>query len=165
MRGLMRENTTGASEIHTAAELWLADNPGVRTIAVFAALPGEVDLTEVVARHPGRRWVYPRVRGDDLDFHHVANPDTGLQPGVLGILEPSAELPLVAVEEIDAFFCPGLAFDRRGGRLGRGRGYYDRLLAKARPDARKAGICFPWQIVPDTFPEAHDIQMDEVISG
>jgi len=165
MRSLLREKTTDAAAIHAALDDWLAGNPALRTIAVFAALPGEADLTEIIARHPGRRWVYPRVRGDDLDFHHVADPTTGLRPGTLGIREPSPQLPLVELAEIDAFFCPGLAFDRRGGRLGRGRGYYDRLLAKARPDARKTGICFPWQIVPDTFPEPHDIQMDEVISG
>jgi 5-formyltetrahydrofolate cyclo-ligase len=165
MRRLLRENTNESDEINVALGNWLAKNPAARTIAVFAALPGEADLTEVVARHPAQRWVYPRVRGEELDFHHVENPATGLHAGNFGIREPSADLPRVAVAEIDAFFCPGLAFDRRGGRLGRGRGYYDRVLAGARPDAHKIGVCFPWQIVPDTFSEAHDIPMDEVICG
>lgn len=165
MRSLPGEKIIDFSAIEAALENWLAKNPAARTIAVFAALPGEVDLAEIIARHPGRRWVYPRVRGDDLHFHHVADPATGLKPGMLGIREPSPDQPLVTVAEIDAFFCPGLAFDSRGGRLGRGRGYYDRLLARSRPDALKIGVCFPWQMVPDTFPQGHDIQMDEVING
>jgi len=165
MRRLSRENTTGSDEINVALENWLAKNPAASTIAVFAAMAGEVDLTEVIARHPAQRWVYPRVRGGELDFHHVEYPATGLMPGNFGISEPSADLPRVVVADIDAFFCPGLAFDLRGGRLGRGRGYYDRLLARARPDALKIGVCFPWQIVPDTFAEAHDIPMDQVICG
>lgn len=165
MRRLLRENPSDSSGIDAGLEGWLTKNPAARTIAVFAALPGEVDLTEVINRHRDRRWAYPRVRGAELDFYHVENPVSGLQPGHLGIREPSVELPLVAVAEIDAFFCPGLAFDRSGGRLGRGRGYYDRLLSRARPDALKIGICFPWQMVPDTFPQTHDISMDEVICG
>ena len=52
-----------------------------------------------------------------------------------------------------------------GGRLGRGRGFYDRMLAKARPDALKLGICFEIQLVADTFPEPHDVRMDHVIAG
>ena len=165
MLGLLRQNSACSSAIGTALEYWLTQHPGARTIAVFAALPGEADLTEIISRHPARRWVYPRVRGGDLDFHDVEDPAVGLRPGNFGIREPLADLPLVAVGEIDAFFCPGLAFDRRGGRLGRGRGYYDRLLARARPDALKSGVGFPWQIVPDTFAEAHDISMDQVICG
>lgn len=165
MRRLLRENTSDSGGINAALERWLAKNPAARTIAVFAALAGEVDLSELISRHPGRRWAYPRVRGAELDFHHARNPASGLQPGAFGIREPSAGLPRVMVAEIDAFFCPGLAFDRRGGRLGRGRGYYDRVLAGARADAHKIGVCFPWQIVPDTFAKAHDIHMHEVICG
>lgn len=165
MRSLRGDQNMDASVIEAVLESWLAQNPAAWTIAVFAALPGEVDLAEIIARHPGRRWVYPRVLGDDLHFHHVADPTTGLKPGKLGIREPSQDQSLVALADIDVFFCPGLAFDSRGGRLGRGRGYYDRLLARARPDALKIGVCFPWQVVPDTFPQAYDIQMNEVICG
>ena len=116
-------------------------------------------------RHPERRWVYPRVSGEDLTFHAVANPGAELTRSALGIREPSPTLAPVALERIDAFLCPGLAFDAHGGRLGRGRGYYDRVLAGARPDALKIGVCFARQIVPDTFPQPHDVRMDKVISG
>jgi 5-formyltetrahydrofolate cyclo-ligase len=78
-------------------------------------------------------------------------------------LEPLPCLPELPVARIDAFFCPGLAFDSHGGRLGRGRGFYDRMLAQARPDALKVGVCFPRQLVSDTCPEAHDVRMDELV--
>ena len=142
---------------------WLAGCPGVYRIAVFAALPGEVDLTEWIARHPERCWVYPRVAGDALRFHAVGDPAVDLSAGTLGIREPSPALPEIAVDRIDAFLCPGLAFDARGGRLGRGCGFYDRMLAGVRHEAVKIGVCFAYQIVPDTFQEPHDMRMDAVV--
>ena len=165
MRQLARENPADSHLVRPVVERWLAENPGLRTVAVFSPLPGEVDLTEFATRHPERRWVWPRVAGDELHFHHVGNPNSQLMPGAFGVSEPPPDLPVIPVERIDAFLCPGLAFDARGGRLGRGRGFYDRMLAKARPDALRIGVCFPWQIVADTFPEAHDVIMDEVLSA
>lgn len=165
MRRMLREPGNDSQAVCAAVERWLVGHPGLCTIAVFRALPGEVDLSEITARHRDRRWVYPRVAGDELVFHRVENPAADLVPGTMGIREPSPHLPRVEVGEIDAFLCPGLAFDARGGRLGRGRGFYDRTLARARPDAWKMGVCFPQQLVPDTFSQAHDIPMDGVLTG
>ena len=109
--------------------------------------------------HPEIRWVYPKVRGHELTFHSGEI----LTPGEFGILEAPDGSPEIPLSEIDLFLCPGLAFDLTGGRLGRGRGFYDRLLARARPDAIKLGICFPQQIVSNTFSEPHDIHMDQVV--
>lgn len=164
MRRMLRDAPPDFPHVRHALDRWLAGHPALRTIAVFSALPGEVDLAAFVANHPDRRWVYPRVTGHHLEFHAVKHPATELLPGAFGILEPSPALAEIPIREIDAFLCPGIAFDPRGGRLGRGRGFYDRILAAARPDALKIGVCFPSQIVPDTFPEAHDIHMDAVIS-
>lgn len=144
---------------------WLAAQPGLRTLAVYAALPGEVDLTELIARHPERTWVYPRVAGEDLIFHAVGNPVSDLVAGAFGVREPSPALTEIPIGVIDAFLCPGLAFDEHGGRLGRGRGFYDRMLAGARPGALKVGVCFANQIVPNTFQEPHDVRMDRVVSA
>lgn len=161
MRQAFRENPHDSSAVCAALDEWLADHPKLRTIAVYSPLPGEVDPSQAVLGLPDRRWVYPRVIGDHLTFHTGEN----LTTGSFGIREPaegSLEIPL---EEIDAFLCPGLAFDRNGGRLGRGRGFYDRLLAQAREDALKIGLCHGFQMVEDTFAEAHDVRMDEVIVG
>jgi 5-formyltetrahydrofolate cyclo-ligase len=144
---------------------WLAAQPGPLTIAIYQPLDGEADLTELAAHHAGHRWAWPRVAGDALHFHHVTDPPSQLAAGAFGVMEPRPDLPVVAVAAIDVFLCPGLAFDARGGRLGRGRGYYDRTLAAARPDALKIGVCDPSRLVPDTFAEPHDVMMDRVIAG
>jgi len=150
--------------IVAAVEAWLSTHPEITTLAIFAALPGEPDLLSLVKLHPERRWVLPRVEGDALTFHTVTDPESDLHSGAFNIREPRAESTRVPVTEIDAFLCPGLAFDRQGNRLGRGRGFYDRMLEQAHPDALKLGVCFPFQIVGDTFPEPHDIRMDGLIT-
>jgi 5-formyltetrahydrofolate cyclo-ligase len=165
MRRVLREITLDSAPIRRALDSWLGQHPRLQTLAVYSPLPGEVDLTPLASRYPERRWAFPRVTGDHLVFHLVIHADRELVPGVFGILEPSPELPEIPVAEIDAFLCPGLAFDLHGGRLGRGKGFYDRMLAHARPDALKTGVCFPCQIVADTHSEAHDMRMDEVVCG
>lgn len=165
MRALVRAKPLDSAPVCAALDHWLATHPDLRQIAVFVALPGEVDLAASITRHPDRCWLYPRVTGEWLTFHAVTDPLAQLNPGAFGILEPSPALPAVAVEQIDAFLCPGLAFDPNGGRLGRGRGFYDRMLARGRSTAVKVGVCFSYQIVPDTCQEPHDMPMDIVISG
>ena len=64
---------------------------------------------------------------------------------------------------IDLVIVPGVAFDRDGNRLGRGKGYYDRLLPRI-PSAYKVGICFPFQIIEEVPAEPFDIRMDEIIT-
>lgn len=165
IRQLLGEGPRDSGGVCETARRWLAARPALRTVALFAPLPEEVDLLPLVAWDPNRRWVFPRVCGAELRFHEACGVAADMSRGALGIREPSPGLPGVPLSEIDVFLCPGLAFDPTGGRLGRGRGYYDRALAGARPDAIKLGICHPIQLVADTFPEAHDVLMDEVISG
>jgi 5-formyltetrahydrofolate cyclo-ligase len=65
---------------------------------------------------------------------------------------------------IDVAVVPGMVFDAQGHRLGRGKGYYDRFLAKL-PGVYKIGLCFSWQMVDEVPSEANDITMDEVMRG
>lgn len=136
--------------------------PNARMVAAYMALPGEVDLRELFDRID-KEWVFPRVRGEDLNFYRVKKIDEEMQVGAFGIMEPRDGLEEVVVEDVDVFLCPGLGFDRNGGRLGRGRGFYDRMLKQAKPEAVKIGVCFPFQIVEDIVMEAHDVRMDGVI--
>jgi 5-formyltetrahydrofolate cyclo-ligase len=165
MRALLRGHPADDSAVLGALNHWLAEHPQLRTLASYAALPGEIDLLPLLAAHPDRRWVFPRVSGEALSLHVIRDPLTGFRTGAWGILEPAPDAPEAPPAEVDAFLCPGLAFDPAGGRLGRGRGYYDRLLAAARPDALKLGVCRSFQLVDATFSEPHDIAMDRIISG
>lgn len=150
-------------DVATAMAGWLHSRPDLQRIALFAALPGEPDLLPLLDLEPNRTWCFPRVLdGQNLIFHEIRDTKD-LTPAAFGIREPAGDAPVVAVDSIDAFLCPGLAFDRHGGRLGRGRGYYDRILASARKDALRIGVCFENQIVGSTFVDAHDVPMDFVI--
>ncbi len=162
MRQIVRELDSDSSKVCTALDEWLlAQHSTLHTIAVYSPLPGEVDLSASIQNRPDLDWVYPKVRGEDLTFHLGKI----LVPGVFGILEPADGSPEVLIEKIDVFICPGLAFDHNGGRLGRGRGFYDRMLSKSRNNALKVGVCFEKQIVANTFPENHDVPMDVIISS
>lgn len=134
-----------------------------RTVLLYHSLPDEVDTHAFVEKWSGaKRVLLPVVVGNDLELRCY----TGLHDlavGAFGISEPTGEL-FTDYGSIDLVVVPGVAFDRLGNRLGRGRGYYDRLLPRI-PHARKVGICFPFQIVDRVPAEAFDIRMDEVVSG
>lgn len=165
MRRIVAARSNQAAHQLKALGAWLDSNPERVTVATFHPIAGEPDLTRLVGLRPERTWVFPKVVGDQLAFRIVSDPHADLKPGAFGIMEPADHCPKAELSDIDLFLCPGLAFDGQGGRLGRGKGYYDRALSMARPDALKLGICHPWQIVPDTFAEEHDIRMDEVVVG
>ncbi len=92
-----------------------------------------------------------------------------LQPGMWNILEPprprwSDADRQVAIDELDVVMVPGVAFDKQGGRLGNGAGYYDRLLGKVRPDTVLAAVSYQSQLLQEVVMEHHDIYMDVVIT-
>lgn len=92
-----------------------------------------------------------------------------LLPGMWGILEPSKQRwgesgKEIFPEQLDCIMVPGVAFDRNGGRLGNGAGYYDRLLKDVRADTVLIGVCFESQLVEQVVMEADDVAMDIVIT-
>ncbi len=143
---------------------FLEARPSVRVVAAFSAMPGEVDLRAMLSDSE-RVWVLPKVRGEVLSLHRIEDAEQDLQIGAYGIPEPKEGLEDVAIGEVDLFLCPGLGFDRKGGRIGRGKGFYDRMLEHAKPDAIKLGVCFEFQLVDEIEMEPHDVRMDEVVFG
>ena len=107
-----------------------------------------------------KRIALPRVSGDTLEMHWIFGADE-LVPGHFGIYEPHPNSPS-AGNGFDLILVPGLAFDTGGGRLGRGKGYYDRFLAGARGFC--VGLCFDDQIVERVPMESHDQRMDFVVT-
>jgi 5-formyltetrahydrofolate cyclo-ligase len=92
-----------------------------------------------------------------------------LVEGAYKILEPKDELrrlpaKVVQPEELDLVMVPGTAFDPRGGRMGQGKGYYDRLLAGARPDAPLVALAFDCQLFDEIPVASHDVFMDQVLT-
>jgi 5-formyltetrahydrofolate cyclo-ligase len=112
----------------------------------------------------GKRLILPRVDGAErrLRLHHVADLRRDLATGVLGIPEPLAGVPEVAANAVDWALVPGVAFDDRGYRLGRGAGHYDRLLPGMRPDCVCWALGLNCQLVPCLPVEPHDVALDGV---
>ena len=134
-------------------------------VGCYASMPEEFQtglLLEVVWKR-GKVMALPRVRDDvNLDFHIVTAPGQ-LQPGALGILEPDpAQCPILPPTELQWLLVPGLAFDHDFRRLGRGKGYYDRYLAKT--FALKVAACYECQRLPALHGEAHDRPVDILVT-
>lgn len=136
------------------------------TVLLYHALPDEVDTQLLLenAVRTGKRVLLPKVCGDELTLHPYTSPDS-LAVGAFGILEPTTEpIPLDTLSGTDILaIIPGVAFDTHCHRLGRGKGYYDRLLSQLHHTYR-IGICFPFQLLDSIPGEEHDILMNEVVS-
>lgn len=142
----------------------LEDHPAFRsaqTVLLYHSLPDEVDTHPFIRKWSGKkRILLPVVQGEELELRIYKGEET-LVTGAYGIGEPTGET-FTDYAAIDLVLVPGVAFDRKGNRLGRGKGYYDRLLPHL-PAARKIGICFPFQIVEEVPAESFDIRMDEIV--
>ena len=141
---------------------WLANKgsaspqPFILTYLAFRNEPDPKFLFELL---PGIRWIVPRITGSCQMVLHLYDPSR-LVRHRFGMLEPAADLPTVDPGEIDVVLVPGVAFDRRGGRLGFGGGYYDRFLPTT--PALRIGIAFD-QCLAELLPcSQHDQRMDWV---
>ena len=83
-----------------------------------------------------------------------------LVPGKFGVLEPPPACQTMDTKQLDLAIVPGVAFAGLGGRLGRGGGFFDRLLTDI--PAKKCGVCFEQQVYPDVPVERHDVKMDMI---
>jgi len=137
-----------------------------RTVAFFSPLPEEPNIDLLWAVLGERTVCYPRVVGDNLLFLRVPNREALLESTRWNLLEPPHhEDHIVPIGAIDLFFVPGLAFTVDGHRMGRGKGYYDRLLAHPDFRAPSYGVCFAEQLVPHLPTEDHDKPVGRVFSA
>jgi len=136
-----------------------------KEILVFHPLKDEPDLVPLYPklRERGQKLWLPRIIGVDIEICCYESEDD-LHEGAFHIMEPAGE-PLDEKEwsRIDTVVVPGMAFDRHNTRVGRGKGYYDRLLSKM-PPVKKIGVCFPYQRMPSLPCEDHDVKVDKVVS-
>lgn len=131
-----------------------------KSVLVYNALPDEIRTQRLLETWGKSKNLFlPRVNGDDLDI--LAYSKDFVQKGAFDIYEPVGE-ELHDIAEMDLIIVPGVAFDLKGNRLGRGKGYYDKLLCKA--TCPKLGYIYDLQLLEQIPAEQHDIPMNFIVT-
>jgi 5-formyltetrahydrofolate cyclo-ligase len=147
--------------------LLLAEELGAGVVLGYLSLADEVRIDDFLAGacEAGKKVLLPRIGSEGMEFCPW-RPSSILAPDGKGVLAPRG--PRAAGEGFSKRFIvvPGRAFDREGGRLGRGGGYYDRFLAQTANESRvTVGVAYECQIMDERIPlEAHDARMDFVVT-
>ncbi len=129
-------------------------------ILIYNSLPDELHTRSFISRwQDSKRFFLPRVNGIDLDI--LPYDRTRMHVGAFRIEEPTGS-DTVDPQEMELIIVPAVAYDRNGNRIGRGKGYYDRLLSRTK--ALRIGVAYDFQLVDDIEAEPHDIPVDIVIT-
>lgn len=136
--------------------------PTANRLLVYAPTPEEVDVWPLVMAglFSAKRIALPafNLQTGEYEARQISDLTADLVTGKFGIREPAPHCPRLEPQQVDWILVPGVAFDRQGNRLGRGRGFYDRLLAQVK--GRRCGVAFDQQILPAVPGAAHDQRMD-----
>ncbi len=171
MKKQIREALLQKRELHTATEedtnkvveklLSLPQIKKAKSILLYYPHKNEINTLPLINifLKQGKTVLLPKVQNQDI-IPVIFKDFSQLKEGYAGIKEPEGEsLP---PEEIDVVIVPGVAFDKKGHRLGYGKGYYDRFLSKT--NASKIGLAYDFQIVDNLPAEEHDIPLDFIIT-
>lgn len=126
-------------------------------ILTYHSLPDEICTLRHFDWHKSKSLYLPRVNGNTLEIlpYGITNK------GAFNIQEPIGN-NIIHPKSIELIIVPGVAFDYTGTRVGRGKGYYDKLLSNT--NALKIGICYDFQLIKHAPRELHDIAMDAIIT-
>ena len=130
-----------------------------KVIGAYFALGSEVNTDLIIeqARTLGKTIALPRVEGDEVSFYKVSSLEF-LVKGRFGIMEP---LPYHRLDKMDLIMVPGIAFDKKGYRLGYGKGYYDRYLSNLKPHF-SIGLAYSTQLISILPHEYHDEKLHAI---
>jgi 5-formyltetrahydrofolate cyclo-ligase len=161
----------GLSQVICERLVGLPEYKSAQTVMYYVDVRSEVRTRHYLktALGHGKRIVVPYCVVDEELETFLLTDMNQLAVGMYKILEPRPELRSVPelkvpVEELDLIIVPGVAFDRVGGRLGHGKGYYDKLLEHARPATPLVALAFECQLFPEIPMQAHDIFMDKIVT-
>jgi 5-formyltetrahydrofolate cyclo-ligase len=132
-----------------------------KVVGAYFAIGSEV-MTELIIGHAkmlGKKIALPRVEKDKIRFYELPLANT-LVKGKFGVMEPP---PYEPIDKIDILAVPGVAFDKKGNRLGYGKGFYDRLLAGKRTEF-SIGLAYSFQLVENLPYDRYDERLDAIAS-
>ena len=136
------------------------------TILFFAPLPDELDVWPLLEKFSAAKKIcaLPAFNPATQTYgaRIVFNPATDIVTGKFGVREPTADCPEIPLAHFDLALVPGMAFDMAGNRLGRGRGFYDRILAAV--SGVKCGVAHNFQLMQKIPAEAHDAKVNFIFT-
>ena len=140
-----------------------------RTVMFYVSQKSEVNTREMIKRALSGGWKVAvpvaREEGRRLLPIVIEDPEKELFPGSRGILEPEiSPNKYLHPRELDLVILPGIAFDLKGNRVGRGAAFYDNFLTAVRPETGKAALAFECQLVESITPSRHDVPMDLIVT-
>jgi len=137
------------------------------TTMIYLSIPGEVDTADLAlaAWRAGKTVLAPKVSWEHRHLvpMEIRSLETGVVAGSYGVREPAEGHPW-PLEDIDLIVVPALAYDRRGNRLGRGAGFYDRFLAHPQVRAFKCGLAFQDQVLEELPVQDHDFPVQMLVT-
>lgn len=141
--------------LEQTADFMLADR-----ILMYHSLPDELSTRAFISKWHDRKHFYlPRVNGVNLEI--LPYDESRVALGSFHIEEPIGN-DTADISDMEMIVVPAVAYDRAGNRVGRGKGYYDRLLAGSR--ARKVGVAYDFQLVDEIDADPHDVCVDVIIT-
>jgi 5-formyltetrahydrofolate cyclo-ligase len=140
---------------------------GASTVMIYLSLPHEVDTSEVILRawQLGKTVAVPKISWQQRHMIPVCinSLETDFQMNSIGLRNPVTGIP-ASFEEIDLVVTPGLAFDQKGNRLGRGGSYYDRFFANEKLTASRCGFAFIEQVIDEVPVTQNDLPVDFIVT-
>ena len=143
----------------------IGDFNAAKVVMFYIALGGEVETKEMIkeARKLGKIIAVPICKKDRISIRPcILDENARLKRGIYGVYEPMVEKTL-HLEDLDLVVVPGIAFDKKGNRLGRGKGCYDNFLKKIPKDTPTIGLAFGFQILPSLPTQTQDVKVNKII--
>ena len=160
------ERTRLSQRIVDSTADWI-QREGFDAVMLYLSMRSEVETLGLLEAllDSGKQVCAPVVDTEQLALipRRIQNLETELVRHSYGMLEPSAACPLFPAEHLQLIVVPGIAFDRNGYRLGYGKGFYDRFLARC-PHAVAIGLAYRVQLVEDTFPQEWDVPVQHIFT-
>lgn len=139
-----------------------------KVIFIFMSFRSEVDTHNIIKRAllDGKIVGVPRVisKTEGMKVFEITSMED-MEKGYFGLLEPNANCPEIKKEKIDLIVMPGAAFDKDGGRIGYGGGFYDRYLSELKRDVKKIALAYSIQMVEQVPMADYDMKVDEIITN